>query len=63
MITAENREKIEYEIRKKYMRVSESPEGSFRYPTGREGLVGQNYDPGILKILPETVQASYCGGG
>lgn len=50
-------------IRKKYKRVATSPEGNFQYPTGRAGLEKQNYDPEILRRLPEEILASYCGVG
>jgi arsenite methyltransferase len=50
-------------INEKYKRVALSPEGNFNYPTGRAGLEGQEYDPEVLKALPENVLASYCGVG
>lgn len=62
-LTAEDRERIKLGIQQKYAKVSASPEGNFRYPTGRAGLEGQKYDPEILGALPEDVLASYCGVG
>ena len=62
-LSAEDRKIIAEGIRQKYVKVAESPEGSFRYPTGKAGLEGQHYDPEILKGLPDDVLASYCGGG
>jgi SAM-dependent methyltransferase len=59
----EDRKKIEKGLRKKYTQVAISPEGSFQYPTGEDGLTGQNYDPEVLKNLPKDVLASYCGVG
>jgi hypothetical protein len=53
--THEDRKRIKEGIIEKYRKVAVSPEGSFKYPTGRIGLEGQNYDPGILKALPEEV--------
>ena len=61
--TPEDRKRIEDEIGRKYRKVALSPEGSFRYPTGRAGLEGQNYDPEIIEALPKDVLASYCGVG
>ncbi len=51
-------------IRSKYARVAESGvTSSFRYPTGREGLVQQGYPPEVLQEFPEEVLASFCGVG
>jgi len=62
-ISAENRKRIKEGIRQRYTQVAINPEGNFRYPTGKAGLNGQNYHPGILKKLPDDVLASYCGVG
>jgi arsenite methyltransferase len=50
-------------LRGKYSKVAVSPEGNFRYPTGRAGLEGLKYDPRFIDELPEDVQNSYCGVG
>lgn len=63
ILTPEDRKRIKEGIYEKYRRVAVSPEGSFKYPTGRAGLEGQDYDPEILKALPEEVLAAYCGVG
>jgi len=60
---SDERKRIREGIDEKYKRVAISPEGKFSYPTGRAGLEGQNYDPEILKKLPEDALASYCGVG
>lgn len=62
-LTSEERKQIEGGIIEKYRHVAASPEGRFKYPSGQAGLVGQNYDPEILKALPDEVLASYCGVG
>jgi len=62
-LTIEDRKRIKEAIHQKYAKVSSSPEGHFRYPTGRAGLEALNYDPEIIKALPETAVASYCGVG
>jgi SAM-dependent methyltransferase len=62
-ITPEDSQRIQAGIREKYSKVAVSPEGQFRYPTGRAGLEALGYDPEILKTLPEPVAASYCGVG
>ncbi len=59
----EDRMRIKEGIAGKYKKVTSSPEGSFKYPTGRAGLEGQGYDDEILKVLPEEVLDSYCGAG
>lgn len=59
----EDRKRIKEGITAKYGKVAVSPEANFKYSTGLAGLEGQNYDPGILKVLPEEVLASYCGVG
>lgn len=61
--TQEDRRRIKEGIADKYKKVAVSPEGNFKYPTGRAGLEGQRYKPEIVKALPEEVQASYCGVG
>jgi arsenite methyltransferase len=61
--TIEETERIKQGIKHKYAKVALSPEGNFRYPTGREGLEGQNYDLEIIESLPEDVIASFCGVG
>jgi hypothetical protein len=37
-LTPQDRKRIEEGIRGKYTKVSDSPEGLFKYPTGRAGL-------------------------
>ncbi|OGP88640.1 MAG: methyltransferase type 11 [Deltaproteobacteria bacterium RBG_16_47_11] len=59
----DDRKRIEESIRQKYAKVSESPEGLFSYPTGREGLEALKYDPKVIQSLPEAVLASHCGVG
>jgi SAM-dependent methyltransferase len=43
--------------------VAGSPEGLFKYPTGKAGLEALCYDPEILKTLPESILDSFCGVG
>jgi len=63
IFTSEDRMRIKEGIAGKYTKVAISPEGSFKYPTGKAGLEAQNYNPEILNALPEEVLASYCGVG
>ena len=62
-LTIKDRKRIKESIHQKYAKVSDSPEGLFRYPTGRAGLEALNYDPEIIQALPEAAVASYCGVG
>jgi arsenite methyltransferase len=61
--TEEDRQKIEAGIHRKYAKVAVTPEGLFRYPTGREGLEALRYDPEILRSLPPPALEWYCGVG
>jgi SAM-dependent methyltransferase len=61
--TAEGRERIEEGIRGKYAKVSVTPEGAFKYPTGRAGLEAVKYDSNVIRDLPEAAVDSYCGVG
>jgi SAM-dependent methyltransferase len=62
-LTDQDRSRIEASIREKYARVALGATGLFRYPTGVTGLRTLNYDPAMLKSLPETVLESFCGVG
>ena len=61
--TREDRKKINNSIRLKYSKVSVNPKGLFKFPTGRAGLEALNYDPDVVRSLPEDAVASYCGVG
>jgi SAM-dependent methyltransferase len=62
-LTTEDRNRIKASIRQKYAEVSVSPEGLFRYPTGRVGLEALGYASEIIRFLPEAAVSSYCGVG
>ena len=62
-ITTEDLKKIEAGIREKYIRVAKSPEGLFKYPTGKKGLEELHYDKSLIDKLPDAVASSYCGVG
>ncbi len=62
-LTLQDKHRIEESIRQKYLRAAASPEGLFRYPTGRAGLEALGYAPELVRDLPEVVAASYCGVG
>jgi SAM-dependent methyltransferase len=62
-LTNDDKKRIEQSIRQKYAEFSANPEGKFTYPTGRAGLEGLNYDPRVIRELPENVMATYCGVG
>jgi len=58
-----DKENITKSILEKYAKASVSMEGSFRYPTGAPALRMIGYEEATLSLLPESVQAVYCGVG
>ncbi len=62
-LSAQDREQINAGIRKKYNKVAISPEGHFKYPTGRDGLKGLHYNDKLIANLPDAVADSFCGVG
>jgi hypothetical protein len=68
-LTPQDKERIEASIREKYLKAAASPEGLFRYPTGRAGLEalaavrleGEAYQRGYYKAFALTALAP--GGG
>ncbi len=63
LIGKDDLKKIEAGIRDKYIKVANSPEGLFGYPTGQPGIEAQRYDPNLVGALPQEVISSYCGVG
>jgi len=61
--TIEERNRIEAGIRGKYTKVAASLRSLFQYPVGRAGLEALNYDTALIRRLPESVAASFCGVG
>ncbi|MDO9110942.1 MAG: methyltransferase domain-containing protein [Desulfatirhabdiaceae bacterium] len=62
-ISQKNLKQITEGIRNKYSKVADSPQGQFRYPTGRNGLEALKYEAALIDMLPDEVAASYCGVG
>jgi arsenite methyltransferase len=62
-LSGQDLEQIDTGIRDKYKKVAASPEGHFKYPTGRDGLKGLHYDDELIADLPDTVADSFCGVG
>ncbi len=62
-ITQKDLDQIAAGIRDKYSKVAQSPEGHFKYSTGRAGLEMLKYDAALINSLPDDVAASYCGVG
>jgi SAM-dependent methyltransferase len=50
-------------VRKKYMAVSGSAEGLFRYATGKAGAEQLGYDESILAGIPAELLNAFCGVG
>ncbi len=63
LITIDDLKKIEAGIREKYNKVAQSPDGQFKYPTGKKGLEALNYENALIDKLPDAVASSYCGVG
>ncbi len=61
--TSKQREKIATGILGKYSKVAQKPEGLFKYPTGRAGLLHLNYSREVLDRIPSEVQDYFCGVG
>jgi arsenite methyltransferase len=62
-LSVQDLEQIDAGIRDKYKNVAVTPEGHFKYPTGRDGLKGLGYDDQLIKDLPDQVAGSFCGVG
>lgn len=62
-LSAQDREQIDAGIREKYNKVAVTPEGHFKYPTGRDGLKGLHYNDNLIVNLPATVADTFCGVG
>jgi arsenite methyltransferase len=62
-LSTQDLKQIHNGIRDKYAKVAVSPEGQFKYPTGRAGLEQLKYDAAIVGELPEAVAGSFCGVG
>ncbi len=58
-----SRRRIQEAILQKYARVSVTPQGQFRYPTGRAGLERLGYPREMIQQLPQGAISSYCGVG
>jgi arsenite methyltransferase len=63
VLTENEKRRIHETIRQRYHKVAESPEGQFRYPTGRAGLEALGYEQRLMEKLPEDVLRCYCGVG
>ena len=50
--TTEDLDKIDAGIREKYLKAAKSPEGLFKYPTGKKGLKALHYDKSLIDKLP-----------
>lgn len=62
-LTEQEKGLIREKIQEKYERVAASPEGCFRYPTGREGIEKLGYPVELWEDFPEELLASFCGVG
>lgn len=56
-------DEIQSAIKKKYKKVANSPEGNFRYPTGRTGAETLGYDQNLINSAPQELSTLFCGVG
>lgn len=61
--TEETKKAVIDAVTDKYNKVASSPEGLFKYPTGRAGLEALQYDKALLENLPDEVAEVFCGVG
>jgi SAM-dependent methyltransferase len=61
--SADDKERIQVAIKKKYQAVSSSAEGYFKYPVGKPGAILLGYDKAILEDIPVEMLRSFCGVG
>ena len=54
---------IQNSIREKYVEVSRSIEGKFRYLTGKAGAEALHYDSSLIKSAPDELIELFCGVG
>lgn len=57
------RESVRAAVRRKYAQVAVSPEGRFRYPTGRAGAEALGYGGETLRDAPAEALEGFCGVG
>jgi len=50
-------------VRKKYQAVSQSAQGLFGYPTGRDGAIRLGYDEELMADIPAELMNAFCGVG
>lgn len=50
-------------VEEKYRKVSRSPEGHFKYPTGKEGARKLGYDDVLINAAPHGLTEMFCGVG
>lgn len=60
-LTEQESRQIREKIQEKYGKVAATASGCFRYPTGREGLMGLGYPPEYWQDLPGELVGSFCG--
>jgi hypothetical protein len=60
-LSEEDLRRIKEGIRIRYSKVALTPEGTFRYPTGRAVLEGLRYDPQVIDTLLQEVLSFYAG--
>jgi len=54
---------IQDSVRRKYADVSQSAEGKFNYPTGKDGAIALGYDLSAVEGMADEILESFCGVG
>lgn len=62
-MSAADRASIHDAILEKYRKVSVSPRGQFRYPTGEASALGLGYPPELVAEVPTEVRLRFVGVG
>ncbi len=61
--TCPTSDQIRIGVKRKYAEVAASPEGHFKYPTGRSGALGLGYTEAQLGWVPQEVLRRFVGVG
>ncbi len=63
MFSEAEKETIRAAVQEKYIKVSSSADGMFKYQTGKAGAKMLGYDDDILEHIPADILDSFCGVG
>jgi len=58
-----NAQDIRDSVRRKYAEISQSAEGKFNYPSGKDGAIALGYDLAAVQNMSDEIMESFCGVG